>query len=212
MCSEWGLRQECKGSLDGLSLQALTCSVGCRQHRKRRLAKAKVDPVALEATAGVRELVRAGGQDAVQQVLKQELTPIVREAIDASVLEAIDKMVKLTPQAVEVLAKDMEGEDAVLRQRAAALVVKYTVGHPALVRPADEQPPEKLEIHFNLPRPDGEPAVEVPLVDEEGEALEESRVCDMCGIEKPHTEFVAGSDRCEQCFRETRDAILRRFQ
>ena len=210
MCSEWGLYAKCKGSLAGMSEQAKTCSVACRQHRKRRLAKAKIDPVALEATRGVRELVRAGGQDAVQEVLKQELTPLVRESIDESVLAAIDRMVKLTPQAVEVLARDMAGEDAVLAQRAAALVVKYTVAHPALVRPAEEKP-SAFEVHFNLPRPDGE-VIDAPLVDEEGEALPDEKVCDICGDSKPYSEFVAGSDRCESCFRAARDSLLARFK
>lgn len=156
----------------------------------------------------MRDLVRAGGQDAVQEVLKQELAPLVRESIDEDVIAAISKMVGLTTRAVEVLAADLDSEDKVMRQRAAALVVKYTVGHPALVKSSDETH-TPLEIHFNLPRPDG--TVETPLVDAEGEPLEETQVCDTCKLEKPLAEFVAGSDRCEQCFREARQRILSEF-
>lgn len=208
MCSEWGLRPECKGSLEGMSPQALTCSVGCRQHRARRLRKANIDSRALEATQGVRELVRAGGKDAVQEVLKQELAPLVRESIDDSVLAAIDRMVKLTPQAVDVLARDMEGEDRVMAQRAAALVVKYTIGHPALVRPPEEKP-VNFEVHFGLPRPDDDG--EVVRYDEEGEVAAETKVCDACGQEKPVAEFADGSDRCESCFQGVRARLIKQF-
>jgi hypothetical protein len=207
ICSEWGLASKCKGSLEGMSPRAVTCSVACRQHRARRLRKANLDGNALEATRGVRELVAAGGQDAVQAVLKQELAPLVREAIDEDVLQAISRMVKLTTKAVAVLADDLDGEDKVMRQRAAALVVKYTVGHPALVKPIDETPPQ-LEVHFNLPRPDGTDAA--PQYDEEGEVVED-KVCDSCGESKPVGAFVAGSDRCEDCFREAREKIIARF-
>lgn len=206
MCSEWGLREGCAGSLEGLSPQALTCGVACRQHRARRLKAARIDSTALEATRGVRELVRAGGQDAVQAVLKQELTPLVREAIDDDVLAAIGKMVGLTTKAVARLERDLDGEDAVIAQRAAALVVKYTVGHPALVKPVDETP-QALTVHFNLPRPDG--TVEAPAVDEEGEEITDF-VCDQCGEERAAELRVAGSDRCEICFQATRAAILER--
>ncbi|MGZ6570458.1 MAG: hypothetical protein ACXVH3_12420 [Solirubrobacteraceae bacterium] len=206
VCSEWGLAPACKGSLEGMSPQAKTCSVACRQHRARRLRKQNVDAGALEATRSVRELVRAGGKDAIQEVLKTELAPVVREAIDEDVLQAISKMVGLTTKAVEVLARDLDGEDAVLAQRAAALVVKYTVGHPALVKPVDETPPQ-LEVHFNLPRPEAG----APRYDEEGEVLAETKVCDSCGTEKPMAEFVAGSDRCAPCFEEARRKVLERF-
>ena len=205
MCSEWGLREGCAGSLEGLSSQALTCGVGCRQHRARRLRSAKIDSTALEATAGVRELVRAGGKDAVHEVLKQELAPLVRESIDDSVLDAIDRMVKLTPAAVQVLERDMAGEDAVMAQRAAALVIKYTVGHPKLVKDVDEAP-QALTVHFNLPRPDGE-VDDAPLVDEEGEEVTDF-ICDQCGQPRAADQRVAGSDRCDTCFQETRAAIL----
>jgi len=182
--------------------RALTCSVACRQHRSRRLRAANIDADALEATRGVRELVRRGGKDAIQEVLKQELAPVVREAIDQDVVEAIGKMVNLTTRAVEVLADDLESEDRVMRQRAAALVVKYTVGHPALVKPVDETPPQ-MTVHFNLPRPEG-----VQRYDEEGEVLSETQVCDNCNIEKPLAEFESGSDRCTECFERMRAAVL----
>lgn len=208
MCSEWGLRPQCKGSLEGMSPQAKTCSVGCRQHRGRRLKGVGIDPTALAATEGVRELVRAGGQDAVQQVLKQELAPLVRESIDESVLSAIDRMVKLTPQAVDVLARDMEGEDRVMAQRAAALVVKYTVGHPALVRPPEEKP-TAFTVNFGLPRPE-EPG-DAPAIDPEDAEVVAEKVCDNCHEPKPLSAFADGSDRCEDCFQAARRAIIEKF-
>lgn len=198
---------ECGAPLAGKSVRAKTCSVRCRQARARRLRSAHVDARALEDTREIRDLVRTAGQDAVQQVIKQELAPVVREAIDDDVLRAISKMVGLTTRAVEVLAADLESEDAVIRQRSAALVVKYTVGHPALVKSADEMPPH-LEVHFSLPRPDSEPIL--TEYDEDGQTVDE-RSCDMCGQLKPIAEFVAGSDRCSACFEESRREIRKQF-
>lgn len=191
-----------------MSPAAKTCSVGCRQHRGRRLKNAGIDPTALGATEGVRELVRAGGQDAVQAVLKQELAPLVRESIDDSVLSAIDRMVKLTPQAVAVLERDLAGEDKVMAQRAAALVVKYTVGHPALVRPPEDKP-SSFTVNFGLPRPE-EPG-DSPVVDIDAEEDLEEKVCDNCGEPKPLSAFADGSDRCEECFQRARHAIIAKF-
>lgn len=197
---------ECSASLEGKSPRAVTCSTAHRQARARRLRKANVDHSALKAAHGVRELVRRGGHDAIQEALKTELAPVVREAIDEDVLKAIQRMVGLTTQAVAVLEDDLLNEDdRVMRQRAAALVVKYTVGHPALVKATDEVPPS-LEVHFNLPRPDAE-----PTFDEEGEVLPDTKVCDKCGAEKAAAEFVAGSDRCAACFDEYRAVIRERF-
>lgn len=197
---------ECGKSLDGKSPRALTCSTACRQKRARRLRASNVDAGALRDTESVRDLVRASGADAVQAVMKEELRPVVREAIDQDVLEAIGKMVRLTTQAVQVLADDLEGEDRVMRQRAAALVVKYTVGHPALVKAPDEKP-SNIEVHFSLPRPDGEAAVEVT---EDGEVVE-TKICDDCGLEKAVDEFVAGSDRCAICFEEGKRKVREQF-
>ena len=145
-------------------------------------------------------------------MLKQELAPLIRESITDDTLKAIEKLVGLTGMAVDVLMEDMQGEDRVMAQRAATTVLKYTVGHPAIVKPVDEVP-EHITVNFALPRPDGEsePAIDVPNVDEEGNEITDFE-CDICHQLRKASERVAGSDRCETCFREARDRILARFR
>lgn len=200
---------ECGKPLLDKAPTARTCSRRCRTQRHRRLARINRDIDTSEAVESVQAIVRRDGDAVVRRVLKQELEPVVREAIDESVLRAIDDLVALTPAAVAALRTDLESEDPVMRSRAAALVVKYTIGHPALVKPSDEKH-EQLIVNFNLPRPDA--VVEEELVtDAANDAVEETRVCDLCGVEKESSEFVAGSDRCRTCFEAYRERILREF-
>lgn len=145
----------------------------------------------------------------IERVLQQELEPVVRAAIDDEVLRAVDKLVKLTPRAIQALEDDLDSEDKVLRQRAATTLVKYTIGHPALLKPEDSKH-EQLIVNFNLPRPDDQPDADqdvVPL-----DEVDEARVCDICEEEKPASEFVAGSDRCRTCFEQWKSDVLRTLE
>ena len=198
---------ECGGSLAGRSPSSYTCSNACRKKRERRRRKEKAE--GREATVG--QLVNRRAEDVAHDVLKEELRPIVRGAITEDVLRAVNRMVKLTPRAVEVLGEQMDSGDAVLEGRAAALVVKYTVGHPALVRP-EEESPQAMQVIFQLPRPD-QPAPAIPIESEtDDEEDTENRVCDICHETKSLAEFEGDSDRCSKCFREWREQILHRMQ
>lgn len=197
---------ECGAPLTGLAPSAKTCSVRCRQKRGRRRKKAN-DEIAQQAELGVHEVVKREGPTAIERIMKQELVPVVREAIDEDVIKAIQRLVAITPAAIAQIATDLESEDPVMRSRAAALVVKYTIGHPALVKPSDQKH-EQLIVNFSLPRPEDAPVEETVEVEE----VEETRVCDICGREKVASEFVAGSERCQSCFDEAKAKILAEFQ
>lgn len=129
------------------------------------------------------------------RIIEEEIRPLVRESITEDTLRAIGDMVALTPTAVAALREDLASEDATVRQRAYTLLLKYTVGHQALVRPPDEDKTQPLEVVFNLPRP------ESPEI-ENADVVEATVVhtCDKCGEEKPVSEFVAESERCSTCF------------
>ena len=202
---------ECGGSLEGKAPSAKTCSVQCRQKRARRRKAANDNIEAQQAEVAVAQVVAREHDTVIERVLQQELEPVVRAAIDDEVLRAVDKLVKLTPLAISVLEEDLASDDAVLRQRAANTLVKYTIGHPALLKPQDEKH-EQLIVNFNLPRPDDDPASGQDEVLRDVEEVEEDRVCDMCGELKPLPEFVAGSDRCKTCFEEYKANILRSIQ
>lgn len=217
---------ECGASLAGHGPLAVTCSNKCRQTRARRQRrdnkKARELQASTNATAAeVRQMVRNEAQGAVATVLNQELAPIVREAIDDEILAAIDRLVNLTPQAVAVLAADLESTvtytdpkdpdgviempDATRRSRAAQLVMKYTVGHPALApAPAGVS---GLVVNNYLPRPEDDGANESLVAD-----AEEMRRCDVCGVDKPERDFVVpGSVRCTACHNELRQKALEKF-
>jgi len=198
---------ECGGPLIGKATSAYTCSDSCRKKRQRRRAAKNAEAKQRDAT--VSQIVRSEVRDVATDVLKAELAPVVREALDDDVLRAVRGMVALTPRAVQVLGEQLDSEDQVLAGRAASLVVKYTVGHPALVRPQDEAA-QPMQVIFQLPRAD-EPSAP-PALEAEAEEDDGPRRCDTCHQDKPGDAFEGGSDRCTECFERDRARILHSFQ
>lgn len=191
---------ECGGSLAHKRPGSKTCTDHCRQKRSRRLKRHRSElgknnhsnPEELRQLA---DYVRYEAPDVAKNIISDELRPVVREAITEDVLRAIDKMVSLTPRVVQAIEEDLHGEDQTLRQRAYTLVAKYTIGHHALVTPKDADPNQQLVVNFNLPRPDSQGGGSM-----EYDEPEELRTCDSCGQIKQGWDFVATSNRCQQCF------------
>lgn len=190
----------------GRRIDSLTCGKSCRQKRARRLRSQKREQAQMDrAPAAVRtisEMVRRYQPDEVKNVLHEELRPIVREALTEETLRAIQRLLGLTDRAVQVVQEDLESEDPALRSKAAALLLKYTVGHPALVKADDADGSKQIVVNFALDRPDT-----VELADAESEVTE-MRTCDLCDTEKPATEFVGSSERCMQCQDEWKQRII----
>ena len=138
-----------------------------------------------------------------RRVAEEELRPVVREAITEDVLRGIQRLIQLTPDVVAKLEEDLHSDDATVRQRAYTLITKYTLGHPALVRPEDEEGGKELTVHFAMPRPEEPEPIDAPAVELEAGP---TTVCDMCGDEKPDEEFVAGSSRCRSCYESAQEA------
>lgn len=198
---------ECGTVLAGKSVKAKTCSNACRLRRSKRLRRISKEQAEMAEVGGVSEIaamVRRESPDIAQDVLRKELAPIVRQALTEDVLQAINSLVGLTPRAVQALHEDLECDDRVLRQRAYTLLFKYTTGHPALVKPDDTNDQSQIVVNFNLPRPDSVP-------EELAADVVELRICDMCGEEKPETEFETGSDRCTPCFEAWRETVKSQF-
>jgi hypothetical protein len=196
---------ECPNPLTGKSAGAKTCSPKCRSARSRRLKKQKSEAGEgfrlPEHQKEIREMVEGATPEIAHDVIQEELRPVVRESITADTLQAIAQMVALTPEAVAALQEDLAGDDPVLRQRAYTLLLKYTVGHRAIVQPPETDKSQPLQVNFNLPRPgdDGEAPIQVESV--------ELKTCDACGEEKPSTEFIAGSERCSDCFAKQQELL-----
>lgn len=149
-------------------------------------------------------MVRRESPDIARDVLSKELAPIVRQALTEDVLRSIDSLVGLTPRAVQALNEDLDSDDLTIRQRAYTLLIKYTIGHPALIKQEDTNDNSQLVVNFNLPRPDAVPELEE-------DAVVELKTCDMCSEEKPTSEFESGSDRCTNCFENWREEIRQQF-
>lgn len=176
-----------------------TCSSSCRQKRARRLKRAQIkagaaskfEPEHQEMAAAT----RGEAVDVAHEVMKEELRPVVREAMTADVLAGIDSLIKSQPRAIELLQQQMESSDETIAQRAVTLLLKYTMGNPSVAPPPTEKAPAPMTVTFNIPRPGDITSGSI----EAGDA-EELRDCTDCGLSKPDSEMVGGSDRCQECF------------
>ena len=206
---------ECPNSLRDKQAGAKTCSPACRAKRSRRLArhskqiKARAAQNYPEELRAINDTIHQDALEVGREVLKEEIRPVVREALTEDIFKAIRGMVSLTPTAIEKIGEDLGSDNESIRHRAAALVIKYTVGHQALVRPDDADAGRQMVVNFNLPRP-GSDATVAPDEAEIGEAVV-LRTCDACGADKPESVFVAGSTRCQECYDEFRAGVEARF-
>lgn len=194
---------ECGESLKDRGPRAITCGDTCRQARSARLRKSA--PLA-DGHKDTRErrAARKAAHDATVEVLK----PVIREALTEEALRGIRELLGLTPAAVSALKGDLEGDDPVLRQRAAGIVVKYTMGNSALVRPEDTDDSRQIVVNFALPRPSQDPqAIGDMVVEGEGDEL---RTCKACGAEKLASEFAEQSSRCLECHESLKQKVLGR--
>ncbi len=131
----------------------------------------------------------------VHEVAKEELRPVVRDAITEDVLRSIDGLMRLSPRAVELIAADLESSNEAVRQKAYTLLLRYTLGNPA-VAPTPEATTPPMQVVFNMPQPGDdapEALIETPAAEVE---LEE---CCVCHEHKAPEQFIAGSDRCQTC-------------
>lgn len=195
---------ECENSLAGKAPTTKTCSDPCRNRRSRRLAKENAREVPPEQKLA--QALQGEYKDAAHEVIQQQLAPVVREAMTEDVLSAIQSLVGLTPAAVRAIEMDLGDEDSTVRQRAYTLLLKYTVGHPAVVQARDADPNQQMVVHFNLPRP--EAVVEADATEYVEDDL---RTCDECGKEDVPGMFIGASDRCTACYDKRQADVLSRF-
>lgn len=204
---------ECGEAFVGRSKKHVICSPKCRVRRTRRKQAGKEQDPLVAARAAERAEMAAktadeGALAIVQDIIRTELTPVVREHLTAGIMRSIGDLVDLTPLMVAALKDDLTALEVVLddnlrpiedddgnilyrvdkarRQRAVAIVAKYTIGSPGLA-PQAETNPQPISVNFgNLPRPDWD-------------AQEPERECDLCHEWKLEDEFDAGAPRCRDC-------------
>jgi hypothetical protein len=198
-----GVCSECAGELT--NPLAKTCGQACRQRRQRRLKRQKRE--AGKAHAYPEHLATLADGDLVKEVAKEELRPVVREAITEDVLRAAGRLVELTGTMVDAIAEDLASDDKWLRQKAYTLLARYTLGNTSIAPPAD-QSNQPMQVVFNMPRPGD--ALHNPSADatvSQSEAIE-LRQCMECQADKPVTEFMGPSERCRACHDAKRAAVL----
>lgn len=196
---------ECPKSIRGKVRGTKTCSTACRSRRARRLKAAKhKSPTLPPGVAEVTDVVtRKNVRDVAHTVMAEELRPLVREQLTEDVVSGIGKMMALTPTAINALEAQIASPDETISQRAVALLLKYTLGNPSVAPPPAGAAPGGLTVQFNLPRPgDTEPR---------GVLDGEIRECLDCKTFKPDEVFVAGSDRCQECFDGMSNMLVERF-
>lgn len=184
-----------------------TCGRNHRQARYRRLQRAQRDKNAkTSATMSKHTPLRDEKEVAeiVREVYKDELGPVVREALTEDVLRAAQRLVGLTPAMVDAIEEDLNSSDKELRQRAYVLLARYTLGNQSIM-PKDEQTAPSLQVSFNLPRPG-----EAPTPAEVTESIE-LRQCMECQADKPVSEFEGPSERCTVCHDAKRAEVMAEF-
>ena len=183
-----------------------TCSDAHRQARARRLKRRKSRTLADPEVRDMAATVRGELPDVAHEVMKEELAPLVREQMTDEVLQSIDRLIKLTPSAIDCLQQDLASADETIRQRAYTLLLKYTMGNPSVAPPPKEQAPAAMSVVFNVPRPG-----DVPLPAEPAESVE-LRECLDCRATKPAGEFVGSSPKCQACFDGLQAKLTERFK
>jgi hypothetical protein len=183
---------------------ARTCGESCRKKRARRLAKKKTRKVP-EHLAPMHDAVTKATDDAVQEAVKAELAPIVREAITDDVLQ-------VGRQLMRNIVPARAGGDRRRHQR------RGQGPAPARVHAADEvharQPVGRAEAR--RPERPADPdqlrgaAARHRRAGDRGRGRG-ARTCSECGEERPVSDFLEASMRCVHCDAALRARVAERF-
>lgn len=165
------------------------CSDACRFRRSRDKRSGR------GTREAVPDLIENGIVPVTQQVLAEELRPVIREAITEEVLAGVHQLIGHVPAAIQRAAELLDSSDETLRYQAAALILRHTAGNKNVVPDVNEGRQRDLHVTFALPRPQGP-----TQADGESTGVIETKECDSCGHTKTLDEFMGQSDRCKECF------------
>jgi hypothetical protein len=132
-------------------------------------------------------------------VLREELRPVIREAITQQVLDGIHDLIGHVPKAVAVAAGLLDSTDEKTRYDAATLILRHTTGNKAVVPDVNAGQGNDLTVHFNVPRPE--------TVEGQASGVIETKECDSCHTTKPLDQFVGTSYRCVTCYNKMQDLV-----
>ncbi len=155
----------------------------------------------------VADMVSAS-QDVVRDVLRDEVTPIVREALTDDVLVGIRDLVRLTPKMIAAIEQDLTNTDDTVRQKAYTLLARYTLGNPSIAPAPTTPATSPMSVFFEMPRPGDSSQTSDAVL--EANATE-VKTCAECGVEKDAALFVGTSDRCRGCHDRLRSTVRQRY-
>lgn len=211
---------ECKGQYESAK-ERFTCGTWtCKDRRKRRQQREKRAIAARTTPAQIVEKVRQESDTiatrVAEDIIRQELTPVVREALSEAVLQSIADLVALTPMVVANLKDDLLAEETHIvdgemvvtvdydrRAKATAQVAKFTIASPALAPQPEAADAQPLQVIIHTPRPSYD--VDGNAVQAEDAAAPEMLAayeCDICHQVRPGALFEQGSTRCKDCHAE----------
>lgn len=193
---------------------AKTCSNACRKSRGRRIARDKKRAGAANALPDhqkvIADVTRGIAPDVAHEVAKEEIRPIVREALTQDVLHAIGQLVNLTPLAVNALAQDLVSQDDKLRQKATELLLRYTVGHPAIA-PTQQNHQQPMQVVLTWPGQEQTAAVAAGTAPELAAPAEDVVECMECHEHKPRAAMYLDSERCKDCHEAVLAKVREKF-
>jgi hypothetical protein len=165
---------------------------------------------------------RAIIESEVMGQIRETVAPVVREMLTERVLNELNVLVNAIPRAAETIVRDLDDPDPDVHQKAATLLLKYTLGNSSIAPPpvgaADAAP---MQVFIGMPQQGGTPAAvdseatEVPEIEAGSEAAEPNeepeRECLECHLFKSPDQFVGASHRCQDCQKKLMDSVTERY-
>lgn len=183
-----------------------------------------------------REIAQHEVTEAVRDEVSKTVGAVTQEAMTEEVLKHIRSFVFLVPKALQAIEKNLDAEDADVRQKAAQTLLRYTLGNTSVAPPSIEQEKQPMQVVFSIPRSDtvgpakgggvrpltvmppvSDAMLQMPaFVDVESTDLDDidtctKKVCMECGNEKCEDEFVGQSYRCKDCDRRLQARVADQF-
>src|ERR1700761_9514961 len=102
---------ECGADISNRPAKTLTCSAAHRQTRARRLRRLAREDKTREnspsAIAVMREHLDEHLKESAHEAIKENLGPVIREALTEETLKAVQRLISLTPAAVAAVEEDL---------------------------------------------------------------------------------------------------------
>jgi hypothetical protein len=129
--------------------------------------------------------------------------------------------VNAIPKAAQTIVQDLDDPDPDVHQKAATLLLKYTLGNSSIAPPpVGAQDSAPMQVFIGMPQQGAPAAVdseatEVPEIEAVPQAPEQAeepeRECLECHLFKPPSEFVGASHRCNDCQKKLMDSVTERY-